>query len=119
MEWWGFLVVILALLVVFMVIGLPVAFAFAGANILGLLLVAAGTKGLVVIPGSIFSSVSSFTLVAIPMFFLLGEVLFQSRVIAMIIDVIDKWIGQLRARLLFVSVAAGTGLATLSGGWTR
>ena len=115
MEWWGFLVVILALLVTFMVMGLPVAFAFAGANILGLLLVAAGTKGLVVIPGSIFSSVSSFTLVAIPMFFLLGEVLFQSKVIAMIIDVIDKWIGQLRARLLFVSIAAGTGLATLSG----
>ena len=94
--------------------GAPIAIAFLAINIVGLLLVA-GPNALPLLTGSLFDSTRSFPLIAIPMFFLLGEVLFHSRVIDMVMDATDKWIGKVRARLLFVSLAAGTGLATLSG----
>ena len=97
-----------------MATGMPVAIAFALLNIAGLFLVK-GTTGLLLLPGSVYRSVATFNLLAIPMFFLLGEVLFQSRVIGLTIDVMDRWIGRVRARLLFTSLGAGTLLATLSG----
>jgi len=49
------------------------------------------------------------------MFYLLGEVLFHSGIISRVMETTDKWIGAVRGRLLYVSLAAGTGLSTLSG----
>jgi tripartite ATP-independent transporter DctM subunit len=114
MEWWAVLAIMFASLVVAFASGIPVAFAFLALNIVGLVLVA-GLKSLTLLPGSIFSSTTAFSLVAIPMFYLLGEVLFQSGIISKLMDTTDKWIGAIRGRLLYVSLAAGTGLATLSG----
>ncbi len=113
-PWWLTLTTFFALLLALMATGMPVAIAFALLNIGGLLLVK-GTIGLELLPGSVYRSVATFNLLAIPMFFLLGEVLFQSRVIGLTIDVMDRWIGRVRARLLFISLGAGTALATLSG----
>lgn len=115
LPWWLTLITFFALLLALMATGMPVAIAFAFLNIIGLLLVVDGTKGLELLPGSVYRSVATFNLLAIPMFFLLGEVLFQSRVIGLTIDVMDRWIGRVRARLLFISLGAGTALATLSG----
>ena len=115
MEWWLVLGIIFGSLIIAFLTGIPVAFAFLGLNIIGLVLLTGGTVGLTLIIGSVFDSVTTFTLIAIPMFFLMGEVLFHSRVIDMVMEATDKWIGRVRARLLFVSLGAGTGLATLSG----
>ena len=114
-SWWATLIIFFALLLALMSTGMPVAMAFALLNIAGLLLVVDGFKGLELLAGSVYRSVATFNLLAIPMFFLLGEVLFQSRVIGLTIDVMDRWIGKVRARLLFTSLGAGTILATLSG----
>lgn len=113
-PWWLTLISVFGLLLALMATGMPVAIAFALLNMIGLFLVK-GTTGLFLLPGSVFRSVATFNLLAIPMFFLLGEVLFQSRVIGLTIDVMDRWIGKVRARLLFTSLGAGTALATLSG----
>ena len=113
-PWWLTLIAFFSLLLALMATGMPVAIAFALLNIAGLFVVK-GTTGLLLLPGSVYRSVATFNLLAIPMFFLLGEVLFQSRVIGLTIDVMDRWIGRVRARLLFTSLGAGTLLATLSG----
>ena len=113
-PWWLTLITFFTLLLALMATGMPVAIAFALLNIAGLFVVK-GTTGLLLLPGSVYRSVATFNLLAIPMFFLLGEVLFQSRVIGLTIDVMDRWIGRVRARLLFTSLGAGTLLATLSG----
>ncbi len=114
LPWWLTLIMFFSLLLALMATGMPVALAFALLNIIGLFMVK-GTLGLQLLPGSVYRSVATFNLLAIPMFFLLGEVLFQSRVIGLTIDVMDRWIGRVRARLLFISLGAGTALATLSG----
>jgi tripartite ATP-independent transporter DctM subunit len=115
LEWWAVLAVIFGLLLLLMASGIPVAFAFTGLNILALIWITGGTKGLNLLTASIYQSVASFSLVAVPMFFLLGEVLFQSQVIGKTIDAVDKWIGHVRGRLFFVGLGAGTVVGTLSG----
>ncbi len=98
-----------------MATGLPVAFAFMILNIIGLYIVTGGIVGLKLLPGAIYTSVATFPLLALPMFFLLGELLYHSGVFGMVMDVTDKWIGKVRARLLFVALGSGTIMAALSG----
>jgi len=114
MEWWAILLIGFGLLLAFMASGVPVAFAFAALNIIGLLWLL-GPKGLVLFTGSIFESVSAFHFIAVPMFFLMGEILYRGGLIDLVIEVMDKWVGRVRARLLYVSVGSGTVMAALSG----
>ena len=114
MEWWVLLIIGFAVLIGLMASGMPVAFAFAALNIIGLLFLV-GTKGLVLLTGSIYQSVSSFHFIAVPMFFLMGEILYRGGLIDMIIQVMDKWVGRVRARLLYVSVGSGAIMSALSG----
>ena len=64
---------------------------------------------------NLFSSVSKFSLLPIPMFVFLGEVLFQSGIGSNILDVIDKWLGRLPGRLSLITVASSTAFSVLSG----
>ncbi|MBL75511.1 MAG: C4-dicarboxylate ABC transporter permease [Chloroflexi bacterium] len=118
MEWWLLLTLIFLALVSLMATGMVIAMVFMVMNIIGLMWIAGGIHGLAVIPGSIFSGTSTFSLLAVPMFFLLGAVLFHARIIQLVMDVTNVWIGKVRARLLFVSLFSGTGLAMLSGAGT-
>ena len=101
-----------------MATGMPVALAFMVVNVIGLMWVSGGPIGLLSMTGSIFLSMSRFSLMSVPMFFLLGAVLFHSGVIRQVMDTTNAWIGGIRARLLYVTLGAGTGLAALSGAGT-
>ena len=114
MEWWLVLLLSIGGLIVLLCLNVPVAIAFLAVDIVGLL-VLAGMKGLGLITASIFESVGSITLGAIPLFYLLGEVLFQSKAVNIILDTVDKWIGNFRARLNIVGIGVGTVLGALSG----
>jgi tripartite ATP-independent transporter DctM subunit len=115
MEWWLLLIIWFGALVLLMATGIPVAFAFLAVNIGALFIVTGGPIGLVLLTGSISDSVTKFTFIAVPMFFLMGAVLHQSGSFTLIIDAVDKWIGKVRGRLLYVSLGAGTAFAALSG----
>ncbi len=105
-------------LIAAMATGMPVALAFMVVNVIGLMWVSGGPVGLLSMTGSIYLSMSRFSLMAVPMFFLLGAVLFHSGVIHQVMEVTNAWIGHIRARLLYVALGAGTGLASLSGAGT-
>jgi tripartite ATP-independent transporter DctM subunit len=115
MEWWAVLLIGFGLLILLMLSGIPVAFAFAGLNIVGVMWVTGGTQGLVLLTGSIVDSVGNFRFIAAPMFFLMGAILYRSGAFGLIIEAVDQWIGRVRARLLYVTMISGTLLATLSG----
>ena len=115
MEWWAVLLIGFGLLILLMLSGIPVAFAFAGLNIVGVMWVTGGTQGLVLLTGSIVDSVGNFRFIAAPMFFLMGAILYRSSAFGLIIEAVDQWIGRVRARLLYVTMISGTLLATLSG----
>jgi len=114
MEWWLIYTLIFGTLIVIMFSGLPVAFAFVLTNLIwGLILW--GPAGLQQIILSMFESITIFTLLPVPLFVLMGEVMFHSGLATNLLDTMDKWMGRLPGRLGLVSVASGTILAALTG----
>jgi tripartite ATP-independent transporter DctM subunit len=95
--------------------GMPVAFAFFTVNILGALVFWGGGPGLEQVVLGLRFSVTTFTLIPLPLFILMGEIIFHSGLAPNMIDAVDKWIGRLPGRLGLVAVGAGVMLSTLTG----
>ncbi len=115
MDWVIYLVLFFGGLMLLLLIGLPVAIAFLLVNIVGAYAFWGGASGLGQLILSLDSSVSSFILVPVPMFILMGTVMFHSGVAARMIDVLDQWLGHIAGRLAVLAVAAGAVFATLTG----
>lgn len=115
MEWQLALSVLLGGLFVLMLIGVPVAFAFLGINLLGAWFFMGGDVGLGQLVRNSIQSVSSFSLTPIPLFILMGEVLFHSGLAFRAINAIERLIAKVPGRLSIVAVVGGTTFATLSG----
>ena len=109
------LLLILGSLIFMMATGMPVAFSFLLINVVGVFLFWGGEIGLRQLILSIFESVTSFTLLPIPLFILMGEVMFLSEMAPRMIDTLDKWLGRLPGRLGLLAVGGGTLFATMSG----
>ena len=114
MEWWLLLSIAFGVLVALFCMGLPIAFSFLALDIIGLYLLF-GQKGMALLSNSIFDSVASFTMSPIPLFILLGEIFYQSKVVNYAFDAIDKWIGGVRARLHLVTLVFATIFGAISG----
>lgn len=115
MDWLSALTLLLGLMMVFMITGLPVAFAFLGVNIIGALLFLGGVPGLNQLARNAMASMTSFTLVPIPLFMMMGEILFHTGVAHRAIDAVEKLIARVPGRLSIVSVIGGTIFSSLSG----
>src|SRR4051812_42966917 len=94
-------------------LGLPVAFSFLVINLLGAWLFLGGEVGLVQLARNSVGSVASFSLTPIPLFILMGEVLFHTGLAVKVIDGVERLIRQLPGRLAVVAVVAGTGFSAL------
>jgi tripartite ATP-independent transporter DctM subunit len=114
MEWWMVLVTIVGSLTIMLASGIPIAFAFLIVD-LGAVYFMSGAVGLHQIIHSFVSATGSFTLLPIPLFILMGEVMFQSGIGPQMMDAIDKWLGRIPGRLGLLAVGGGTLFATLSG----
>src|SRR5512134_1351354 len=96
-------------------LGLPVAFAFIAINLAGALLWLGGEPGLVQLARNSVASVTSFSLTPIPLFILMGEILFHTGLAVKVIDGIERLIHQVPGRLAVVAVVAGTVFSAISG----
>jgi tripartite ATP-independent transporter DctM subunit len=115
LEWPIYLLFFFGGLGALLLIGLPVAFAFMLVNLVGVYAFWGGVIGLKQLILSIDSSVSTFVLVPVPMFILMGSVMFHSGVAYKMIDVLDEWLGRIAGRLAVLAVGAGALFATLTG----
>ena len=82
-----------------MIIGVPVAFAFLAANMVGAFVLMGGFVGIVQAVDNSTSLIASFTLVAIPMFVLMGALLFHSGLATRVFDTLDTMLGRVPGRL--------------------
>jgi len=115
LEWWAYLVIIFGALMFLLAMRLPVAFCFTAINLAGVYLLWGGEVGLHQLVLSIYGSVTRFSLLPVPLFVLMDEVLFHAGIAFQAIDVIDKWMGRIPGRLALITVASGTLFSTLSG----
>ena len=100
---------------VLLFIGMPVALTFLAVNLVGAWLYMGGEVGLVQLARSSVSSVAAFALTPIPLFVLMGEVLFHTGLAHKVIDGIDRLITRVPGRLAVVAVVAGTVFSAISG----
>src|SRR6202795_1617583 len=100
---------------VLLFLGLPVAFSFLVINLLGAVLFLGGEAGLVQLARNSVVSVASFSLAPIPVFILMGELLFHTGLAVKVIDGVERLIRQVPGRLAVVAVVAGTVFSAISG----
>ncbi|ANG61875.1 C4-dicarboxylate ABC transporter permease [Marinobacterium aestuarii] len=115
MDWYLALTVLLGTLFGLMLIGMPVAFAFLGVNLLGAWLFMGAEAGIGQLVRNSVGSVSSFSLTPIPLFVMMGEVLFHSGLAYRAISSIERLIARVPGQLSIVSILGGTLFAALSG----
>jgi len=115
MEWWVVLLMLFGTMVLFMLSGLPVAITFLLIDLLGSFVFLGGGAGPRQLILNIEESLTSFSLLPVPLFVLMGEVMFHSKMGYKAMDVLDDWIGKIPGRLSLVAVMSGTLFSTMSG----
>ena len=115
MSWWGALSLMMGGLVVLLAIGVPVAFAFLAINVAGALLFMGGEAGLGQLVRNFADAVTKIELAPIPLFILMGELMYRSRMAEHAIDAVDRLIARVPGRLAVVAVTGGTIFSALSG----
>ena len=115
MEWYWAVALLFGLIVALMLAGMPVAVAFLAANIVAAMIFMGGTLGIAQLLNNGFGAMTSFALVPIPMFLLMGELFYYTGLAERMFNAIDKLMGNVPGRLAYVTVAGGTGFAALSG----
>lgn len=115
MDWLTILMLVIGSLMVFMASGLPIAFCFLAVDTLCVYLFWGGASGIETLTTSIFGGLSTFILLPIPLFILMGELIAVSGFGSDMIKAVDQWLGRLPGRLSIVSVIGGVIIATLTG----
>ena len=115
LEWVYNLAFFFGLLMLMMLSGMPVAFGFLTLNIVGLYFFMGGEGALSLLATSSFSSIGQFSLIPIPLFILMGELLLRTGLAAKTVEAIDYWIGRIPGRLSLSAVGGGTLFGALSG----
>lgn len=115
MDWVWLFIIILSSLIFLLLLGVPVAFAFLFINILFSYIFWGADTGLTQLILSIFRSLASFSLLPLPLFLLMGEIMFLFEIAQQMMGTLEKWMGRLPGRLSLLAVVGGVLFATLSG----
>ena len=123
MEWYWTLACLIGAILVLMAAGLPVGIAFITVNVVAAVIYLGGSgdlfeiseRGVGILASNAFESMTTFALVPIPMFLLMGELFFHTGLANRMFTSVEKLMGRVPARLSYVTVAGGTAFATLSG----
>ncbi|TPW30193.1 TRAP transporter large permease [Pararhizobium mangrovi] len=115
MDWFFPFALMVGLILFFMGLGLPVAFAFFVTNIAGLYLFFGGSVGVDQMISNFSAAVGTYALAPLPLFLIMGSLFFRSGLGDGVMDALDMCIGNLRARLSYVVLAAGAVFSALSG----
>ena len=115
MTWYQAALLMIGMAMFLMVLGLPVAFAFISTNLAGAFIFMGGERGLEQVVSNMTPAISSFILVPVPLFILMGDLMIQTGLARKVVDGFDVLIGRVPGRLCHVTVGAGTGFGALSG----
>src|SRR5205814_10251759 len=119
MQWYWAALLLFGLGVGLMMTGVPVAIAFFATNIVAAALFMGGAAGIMQVVNNGFGAMTSFALVPIPMFLLMGELFFHTGLAGRCFNAADKLLGNVPARLSFVTLIGGTAFAGSAGSSLR
>jgi tripartite ATP-independent transporter DctM subunit len=96
-------------------LGVPVAIGFFVTNVLAAALFMGGASGIQQVIHNGFGAMTSFQLVPIPMFLLMGELFYHTGLATRCFNAADKLLGNIRGRLAYVTLIGGTAYAGPAG----
>src|SRR5204863_14907 len=108
MQWYWAALLLFGLGVGLMMLGIPVAIAFFATNIVAAALFMGGGPGIMQVINNGFGAMTSFALVPIPMFLLMGELFYHTGLATKCFNAADKLLGNVRGRLAYVTLIGGT-----------
>jgi len=114
MEWQFVLLIGIAILLVLFLSGAPIFLAFLVAILTGVYFII-GPAGFPMFANSILDTVTITSLASIPLFILMGELLFRSNTMDVLFDAIDKLVGRVRGRQYVLIVVLSAVFGALSG----
>jgi len=115
MEWYTIISLLFGGMVFLLLTGIPIAFAFLIVNMVAAYFFLGGMPGLIGTVTGVFTSITTFTLLPVPFFILMGELIFHSGLGLNAVNVLDKWLGKLRGRLSILAIMMGVIIGALSG----
>ena len=114
MEWYWILTIGLSLLVLLFLTGAPIFLAFFIIICSGVVFML-GPAAFGMVSNSIYETATTASLGTVPLFILLGEILFRSGCMEVLLDSIDKLVGRIKGRQYVLSISLSTVLGALSG----
>jgi C4-dicarboxylate transporter, DctM subunit len=109
---------IVILMVVFLFLGMPVAFALGSAGAIGLYLFG-GTDAVFGVLGTVpYRSAAHYTLSTLPMFILMAHFISASKIVDDIFVAAQRWLEKLPGGLAITTIFAAAGMAAMSGSST-
>ena len=115
MHWVEALLLMVGGVSALLMLGVPVAFAFIAVNVVGAFLFLGGEVGLLQLSRNMVNSVTNFAFTPIPMFLLMGDVLFHTGLAMKAIDAVSLVIRRVPGRLSVIALVAGTIFSAVSG----
>jgi tripartite ATP-independent transporter DctM subunit len=98
-----------------MMLGIPVAIGFFITNVIAAVVFMGGGPGIAQVINNGFGAMTSFALVPIPMFLLMGELFYHTGLATRCFNATDKLMGNVRGRLAYVTLIGGTAYAGPAG----
>ena len=114
MTWWVALSLGVSMLLVLLAIGVPIFVSFLLLNVAGVL-VFLGPAGFGLFAASIFTTANISALAAVPLFILMGDILFRSGAMEVLFDSLDRLVGRIRGRQYVLCILLSAILGALSG----
>ena len=115
MEWYSIISLLFGVMVFLLLTGVPIAFAFLIVNLVAAYFFLGGIPGLIGAVVGVFTSITTFTLLPVPFFILMGGLIFHTGLGLDAVNVLDKWLGKLRGRLSILAILMGVIIGALSG----
>ncbi len=114
MTWWIALTGGVGLLLALLLLGVPIFVAFLILNVAGILVIL-GPAGFGMFANSIYATGTISALAAVPLFILMGEILFRSGAMEVLFDSMDRLVGKIRGRQYVLCILLSAILGALSG----
>jgi tripartite ATP-independent transporter DctM subunit len=102
-------------LLMFMLLRMPVSFAMALAGFLGLSYMISVEAAFHILATDVWGMFISYGLSVIPLFILMGQIIFHSGVGARIFETAHRWFGELPGGVAMTTIAASAGFAAICG----
>lgn len=115
MEWYFIVSAFILGAMVLAALGMPVAIAFVSVNLVAAFTLMGGDVGIQQVIYNSTQSISTFALIPVALFILMGELFFRTGLATRVFDAVELLMGRVPGRLSFVAVSGGTIFATLSG----